>query len=146
MEGSRLKEENAAAAAPLSRPSLSAPSSLLPYHRLFIFGNRDTWRENIALFRIERVGERKEGKPSSLFRCHLGEREFRYGPSRKEHNAHCATHCIDVSKICAAVSYIKTNVPSSLSLFLSSFNVLIAESAPILPRRQVQNRCSYEQM
>lgn len=104
--------------------------SLFRYRRLFIARNRDTRRENIALpmegrRRRERKGERKakrkEGKPFCFFRFrHLGEREFRYGSSRKKHNVYCTTHCIDVSKICVAVNCVKTNVPIlCLSLSLS---------------------------
>lgn len=47
-------------------------------------------------------------------------REFRYGSSRKEHNAHCALS--KYQKICATVSYIKTDV-ESFQLRLSSLNV-----------------------
>jgi len=72
------------------------------YRRLFISRIQISRRENIAL-------PRAEDRP--FFPPSWQTRKFRYRSSRKEHNAHCALS--KHQKICAIVSYIKTDVASS---------------------------------
>lgn len=87
-----------------------SPYLSFSYRRLFI-SRIDTRRENIVL-------PRKEDRP--FFPPSWQTREFRYGSSRKEYNAHCALS--KYQKICATVSYIKTDIASS-ELRLFSLNV-----------------------
>lgn len=88
------------------------PSNLsFSYRRLLISGIQISRRENVAL----RCEEDRSFFPPSWQTC-----EFRYGSTRKEYNAHCALS--KYQKICATVSYIKTDIASS-KFRLSSLNV-----------------------